>query len=110
MKLTELESVAKAATPGPWTAKDAEDGFGVAYDGDEVANLCQCIVVPRANGMLAHPRKDALYIAAMSPDVALKLIAVAQAAKRVAFSNGFDAALPDKQLALRNAIAALERT
>jgi hypothetical protein len=47
---------------------------------------------------------DAQYIAACPPDLMLRLLAIARTAAPVAFSNWFDAALPDKIAALRSAL------
>lgn len=57
---------------------------------------------------ISSTSKARAYIAAMSPDFALALIEVCRAAKAVGYSNGFDAAYPDKLAALRESLAALE--
>lgn len=52
--------------------------------------------------------EDQTYVEAASPDVMRRLIAVARAAKAVGYSNGFDAAYPDKLDRLRQSLCALE--
>jgi hypothetical protein len=51
---------------------------------------------------------EAAYIAAADPATVLKMIAAIRAAKRVVYSNGFDAALPENIAAAKVALAALE--
>ena len=53
-------------------------------------------------------RANQTFCDAMDAKTALALIAVAEAARHVVRSNGFDAALPDKMNALRAALDQLE--
>ncbi len=133
MKLTELEAAARAATPGPWIL--ATSNSWRRYLSQTGHSVCEPTKQADGhadlwfrNGGVDGP--DALYIAAMSPDVALKLIAVAQAAPAVveAMAECLEIARQwepdgstgierrwlvlgrDARNALRNAIAALERT
>jgi hypothetical protein len=106
--LTELQRLAEGATPGwvlelppagEWSSRTAyvrAERWGV------IAHINLDPSLPHWDG---PQRANAAYIAAMNPDTAKKLIAVALAAKYVAYSNGFDAALPEKKEAL---LAALE--
>jgi hypothetical protein len=86
--LTTLETLARAATPGPWLEND--DSECGRYAGPPGQSLT---------------RADAAYIAAMSPDVALKLLAVVQAAKALADDNSDD---PDLISAVGVAVSALD--
>jgi hypothetical protein len=65
MKLDELERLAKAATPGPWQVRKQQ--AIVRYSDDETT--FDIVAGAQADA-------DLDYIAALSPDVALKLIAV----------------------------------
>lgn len=75
-KMEELERAAQLASAMPWESGPSD----VPY---------------------AHKKQ---FQDACSPEVILRLVAIARAAKHVAFSNGFDAALPDKIAALRAAL------
>ncbi|MES2634082.1 MAG: hypothetical protein V4669_13995 [Pseudomonadota bacterium] len=132
MKLTELEAAARAATPSPWTAKR----YGVIVGGvtRQYVNGSaqdQLVMVSALNHDNAGSQDaNTAFITAMQPDAALKLIAVAQAAPAVieAMAECLEIARQwepdgstgierrwlvlgrDARNALRNAIAALERT
>lgn len=135
IRLSEIERLAREATPGPWYWRQSNMGrielaaphgggtvvmdfarYGMhgavprfaVCDDDKPRGKRGGVLEPadkliRANpdGMLTHP--DAEWIASCNPQTVLKLIEVARAANAVAKSNGFDAALPDKQAALRAA-------
>jgi len=83
VKLTELEAAARAATPSPWTAKR----YGVIVGGvtRQYVNGSaqdQLVMVSALNHDNAGSQDaNTAFITAMQPDFALKLIAVAQAAK-----------------------------
>jgi len=68
-ELDQLRDLAKAATPGPWRV----EAQGHAWQ--EVARVNNLEVAPPASVELAHCADDAAYIAAVSPDVVLGLIA-----------------------------------
>lgn len=93
------ESLAAKHTPGPWQRSGtrvklgAEDCLAVGPDGYSVA----LVPIGRTDKDHAGAMADARLIAA-APELL-------QAAKAVAFSNGFDAALPEKKEALLAAIA-----
>lgn len=73
MNLDELQRVAEAATA--WSEHIGEHAW---YSAPEViAAFGECKGLPLISG------QDAAHIAAFSPDLALKLIAIARAAKRV---------------------------
>jgi hypothetical protein len=71
--LTTLETLARAATPGPWRYVD---GDIIAANGYRVTESARC----EYEGGKEPNDEDSAYIAAMSPDVALALIAVVKAA------------------------------
>ena len=118
--LERLEGLAKAATPGPWFTGDWQQDFGpnkttVEYRLPEVLRLGQSSIWP---GGIAHrrvaetdagerPLEDAAYIAAHSPDVALKLIAVARAAQEWMNAQGTEQ-MKDRLQALCDAVGQLE--
>lgn len=87
MDLTSLKRLAEAATPGPWEAAHAGQGsFGgkfvitehfVRRPGDDIAIVAD-VIEP---GSGAPSAENASYIAALSPDKLLKLIAVVEAAR-----------------------------
>ena len=98
--LARLEEIARAAATGPWSIHALPKTLWVrAVDMAYVAKLEGGEVFRDAN---------AEHIAAFDPPTALAMLAVCKAARGVALSNGFDAALPDKQEALRAAVKALE--
>jgi hypothetical protein len=80
--LTELESLARAATPGPYTAELVDQCEPVSpniwrvHGGDDSyeATVCECWTGEQSNGAQAR------YIAALSPERALKLVAIIRAA------------------------------
>ena len=73
--LTDLEQLAKAATPGPWRrdARGERSGFEHVFAGNDDG--------PGQTVAQWTLPSDAAYIAAASPDVVLRLIAVARAAR-----------------------------
>lgn len=79
--LDRLEQLARAATPGPWTRDYSDDTWReVAVTRmDSGTNVHVWSSAKRASAI-----DDAEYIAAASPDVVLKLIAVARAAAEIA--------------------------
>lgn len=113
-ELTELQRLAEGTTEGPWefVLWDNPDDYGRSWRilGTTPKGLEGCYSIAEVVDGNGHPqnRANAAYIAAMSPDTAKKLIAVALAAKYVAYSNGFDAALPDKLASLRTALEGLK--
>lgn len=60
--LTELERLAKAAPPGPWTTFADEDTFGIYHLAEHI---------DLRDG---EPEDNASFISALNPDTALKLI------------------------------------
>lgn len=96
--LTELQRLAEEATPGPWEAWSDGPGrprkrVGVTMPCEPVEDcgyLSHCIALTQSD----HPRLNAdangQYIAAMSPDTASKLIAVALAAQAIAMCKSAD--------------------
>jgi len=68
-ELDQLRALAHAATPGPWRV----EAQGHAWQ--EVARVNNLEVAPPDSVELAHCADDAAYIAAVSPDVVLGLIA-----------------------------------
>lgn len=86
MNLAEIARLAAAATSGPWTVDVDED----LYPGGEIE--CRSISIPEIERCLFDsewaaetdwPRDlaNAQFIAAVSPDVVLQLVAVARAAR-----------------------------
>jgi len=65
----QLRDLAKAATPGPWRVE------AQGHAPHEVARVNNLEVAPPDSAELAHCADDAAYIAAVSPDVVLGLIA-----------------------------------
>lgn len=113
MNLAELEEKARAATPGPWIL--ATSNSWRRFTTRDGKSVCEPTVYSRddphpdlhfRNGGQDGP--DAAYIAALSPDVALKLIAVVRAAQ-VYFDcddvNSFSRPRADAHEALRTALA-----
>ena len=89
--LKALAELARAATPGPWRhdPRGEASGFEHVFVGlpDGPGQTIAQWTLPY----------DAAYIAAASPDVVLKLIAVAEAAKAWAESDECDKFLPNKR-------------
>ena len=83
MTLTELRKLALAATPGPYTAElvqadtPAEPDIWRVYGADDSyeATICECWTGEQNNGAQAR------YIAALSPERILSMLAVIEAAK-----------------------------
>jgi len=76
--LTELERLARAATPGPWVSKwyEGDDFPMIKLSNDTINDITR--------------REDADYIAALSPERVLAMIAVIEAADRMRDSLGED--------------------
>jgi len=81
MTLTDLERLARAATPGPWVASDPEDSDGkfawVDNDKRDFGSMCTVY----ATSCPESPLANAAYIAALSPERVLALLAVVKAAE-----------------------------
>ena len=112
MNLDGLEATARAATPGPWMGPRVTDqwppGWVGVYAADENGEPMPGDVVGVtghvSDGATAH--QDAAYIAAVSPDVVLKLIAVVRAAEACCIDNaGQNYGIPS--VAMRDALSAL---
>lgn len=76
--LDELKRLAEAATPGPWFAWGPEPSATINPEGAMFVQGPKRMYVDRAPGMRAE---DAIYIAALSPELVLALIACVEAAK-----------------------------
>jgi hypothetical protein len=107
---SELKKLAEAAQSGPW---EVLDGRRVSVTLPSLTEGCgydsHAVAITHDSFRRLNAEANASYIAAASPEVLLRLIAVAEAAKYVAYSNGFDAAYPDKLEALRSALQELEK-
>lgn len=68
-ELDQLRALARAATPGPWRVE------AQGHAEQDVARVNNLEVAPPDSVELAHCADDAAYIAAVSPDVVLGLIA-----------------------------------
>lgn len=93
---SELERLAEAATPGPWSAADWDDDFGenrftVQATEPEKLSPGQSFIWPDGIRCLRvaetmegeRPAEDAAFIAAANPDTVLRLIsALSQAYRR----------------------------
>lgn len=90
--LTRLEALARAAA----AETDVDEDW---FCPDLIESREPILSAPAARRM----------IAALSPQTVLALLAVCKAAKRVSYSNGFDAALPEKKAELYAALKALEK-
>lgn len=75
--LAALETAARAATPGPWKVGYGPYGWddGIVQADVEVTFGRGVIVTNSGHGSTSLSEQDAAYIAAVSPDVALSLIA-----------------------------------
>lgn len=73
--LDRLEAVAKAATPGPWNPSPGRALVVSRVDISEPV-ICNCL-----SEQFAQAPKDAAFIAAVSPDVVLELVAELRKAK-----------------------------
>jgi hypothetical protein len=111
--MTDLRALAEAATPGPWFYDSYSRVFStllVQADDDN----CEVASVPPAAGDTAHGRHaaDAAYIAAVYPDVVLRLLDVVDAAREIQPTRYDDQwatiMLPDLD-ALRDALDRLDR-
>jgi hypothetical protein len=115
MTIDELEAIAQAATPGPWhwnfDAKGYPGRVGKTVPCEPVEHCgydSHCIALTYDGNERFDSRANAEHIAAFSPARVLPMLEIVRAAKHVAYSNGFDAALPDKQERLRTALAAFD--
>lgn len=68
-ELNQLRDLAKAATPGPWRVE------AQGHAPQQVARVNNLEVAPPDSVELAHCATDAAYIAAVSPDVVIALLA-----------------------------------
>jgi hypothetical protein len=76
VSLSELELVARAATPGPWVTPAHQLSI------HEQKEPCTAVAfVMTKSGCCENHAANAAYIAAANPETILKLIAVARAAK-----------------------------
>lgn len=110
---TELERLLAAATKGPWEVSHAGEGsrsggfriteYYVRLPGADFALAADVV----GADMKPSEANAALIVAAVN--ALPRLLEIARAAKYVAYSNGFDAALPDKIAALRSALSPLEQ-
>jgi len=83
MDLDKLEQLAKAATPGPWRWNDDDGSLGTSHDeGTHYVSVAFGEPTAEGNHRIIIDDRGAAYISAASPDVVLKLIAVARAALR----------------------------
>jgi hypothetical protein len=108
--LSDLEDLAKAATPGPWRIDGRHDyGDGSPYGIDCIENESGERIVIADCGVYPPHGATAEFIAALSPDVVLKLIEVARAADAWAKSDECDKFLPNKrrEQEILDALAAL---
>lgn len=81
--LSDLEAKAKGATPGRWYAVNLQTHLGA--ENEHIAEWAVCDERNRVVQLICPPRPaNASYIASASPDVILKLIAVARAAEAFA--------------------------
>lgn len=78
MNLDQLQKIAEEATPGPWETDGHGLGIYPSLDGKSGPALCALM---SKSGAYDNHEANAAHIAAASPDVVLRLIAVARAAK-----------------------------
>ncbi len=83
MTLTQLRELAEKATPGPWDAQRSAKG--------NVRVWCKLPEAVLSDPVEGNPL-NCDYIAAMNPQTALALIAVAEAAERLAEPSGMTGA------------------
>src|SRR6478735_11374937 len=90
--LDTLERLAREATPGPWELSHAGEGgrggfriteFYVRLPGADFALAADVL-----DAAMNPSEANAAFIAAANPAQILRLVAIARAAKYVAFSNG----------------------
>jgi hypothetical protein len=108
VNLGKLEEMAGKAQPGPWLYHAKSNHLYTSPPAGTAYTYGTCIVRLGDDEDTLKQGATIEYITAASPDVVLQLIAVARAAKYVAYSNGFDAALPDKKDALVRALKDLD--
>lgn len=107
IRISELEAVARKATPGPWTAYTECEGRCCwlvrqsVTDSDEPWEA-EGITYPEASEV------DARYIASLSPAVALRLLEIVKAAKAYAGRPDFELGSYDEFTALRSALEGIE--
>jgi len=96
--LTELERLARAATPGPWVSKwyEGDDFPMIKLSNDTINDITR--------------REDADYIAALSPERVLQLLDVIEAAKAIDHEmfNGMTPSVGSANK-LKSALAALDK-
>ena len=93
MTPADLDALARAATPGPY------DRIGtIVMITGEIGSVCQCRYVSDAN-----------YIAALSPERVLAMIAVIEAAKAMRDKRDVEVVTDPRVLAFDAALAALEK-
>jgi hypothetical protein len=81
MTLAELESLARAATPGTW-AHHSSESVRICDDAHDSVAGCRTIVEAEVIGYEREQSvANAAYIAALSPERVLAMIAVIEAAK-----------------------------
>ena len=103
--LTDLERLARAATPGPWELDDEFCVYGkheYAPRGIAYVGICRPVDGGRTDGA------DAAYIAALSPERVLAIIAVIEAAKAMRDKHDVEVVTDPRVLAFDAALAALE--
>lgn len=92
IRLTEIEKRARAATPGPWRRGSDDlrsiELFSEIYYADN-GSVIAAVHMNRTNSKergaeFDRVRATAAHIATMSPDVALRMVAVVRAAARLA--------------------------
>lgn len=70
--LDDLESKAKAATPGPWSVWSSNSHLRISSDATgRDGDVCSAVVATDGVPVLAIGRQDADYIAALNPTTAL---------------------------------------
>lgn len=103
---TELRAKAEAATPGPWFI-DEDTRPGMEWNRHIVSDLqgdnAVCFMAHSDGKDPQRDRATALFIAAASPDVVLRLIAIAEAAQAWTEARGATQ-MHARLLALREAL------
>ena len=77
--LEQIEALARGATPGPWESN--EDGVVVDRPGERYR------VILSSNIYDTKRARDSAYVAAVSPDVILRLVEIVKAAEKVPTSD-----------------------
>ncbi len=111
MNLDQIESTAKAATPGPWKSKHRAGNdamYRTEIYSDTHGGIATCDWTPKnlGNGVTETYREaNAQLIANMDPQSALRLVAIARAARRVMSPGGYSR---NDWAALRDALEGVE--